>query len=368
MKIALCTEILYPIYGVEKRVYEMAKRLPKYGFDVTVYTSSSPKELPDIAIKHVSHTTITRPPKRNYIYCMEYMLNLYKELLKDDYDIIDANGHLALMPCSLAAMSRRKPVVATIHDLYLNQWLRMYNGFGAVFGLPFELLFCKMPYDKVLTLNSSLKRRMINMMGMEKKKIEVVPSGIDVSYIDKVRCGRKGKNTVLYVGRLVPQKGVDVLLRAFSRIVDAELRIVGSGSELPKLKGLAEALGIANRVEFLGSLKNHDSVIREMKKATAVILPSVRECFGIVPLEAMCCRTAVISTETEGPRDYIKDGENGSLVGINNINELSVKIKNVLHDKKIRKTFEKNGRKTAELYDWDKIVKRMAEVYEAVVN
>lgn len=364
MKIALCTEILYPIYGVEKRVYEMAKRLPKYGFDVTVYTSSSPKELPDIDIKQVSHTTITRPPKRNYIYCMEYMLNLYKELLKDEYDIIDANGHLALIPCSLAAMSRRKPVVATIHDLYLNQWLRMYNGFGAVFGLPFELVFCKMPYDKILTLNSSLKGRMINILGMDQSKLEIIPSGIDVSYIDNVRGGRKEKNTVLYVGRLVPQKGVDVLLKAIAVVEDAELRIVGSGSELPKLKHIAKGLGIENRVSFLGSLIGHEKVIHEMKMASLVVLPSVRECFGIVPLEAMCCRTAVISTETEGPRDYIKDGKNGFLTKIGDIGDLSEKIGLVLSDAKLRRNYEKNGRRTAELYDWGKIVKRIADIYK----
>ena len=367
MRIALCTEIVYPVYGVEKRVYEMAKRLPKFGHEVTVYTSSSQEELPDINIKQVSHKTIIRPPKRNYIYCAEFILKLYKELIADGYDIIDANGHMALIPCSLAGLSRKKPVVATIHDLYLNQWGSMYKGFGSVLGLPFEVLFCKMPYSKVLTLNSSLKKRMTQLLGMKKRGVEVVPSGINVKEIDTVKGGHKDRNTVLYVGRLVPQKNVDVLVKAFSEVENAELKIIGSGSELANLRKLSVEMGIERRVNFMGSLESHAKVIREMKKATVVVLPSFRECFGIVPLEAMCCRTAVVSSETEGPKDYIKDGVNGLLSEKGNITELSKKINLVLSDSKLRRDLQVNGRKTSEKYDWDIIIRRISEIYEELI-
>src|SRR3989344_6925055 len=240
-KIALCTEILYPLFGVERRVYEMAKRLPKYGFDVDVYTSSFQKELIDINIKQISYPTITKSPKRSYAQCTNFSFNLFKKLIKDKYDIIDANGHLSLIPCSLAGIARKKPIVATIHDLYLNEWNKMYDGFGAFLGLPFEIAFCKMPYTKIITLNNSIKSKMIGVLGMDRKKIEIIPSGIDVKKIDRIKA-KKEKNRIIYVGRLVPQKNVDMLIRAFSTLeADAELVIVGDGSEYNKLRKMASS-------------------------------------------------------------------------------------------------------------------------------
>ncbi|MFC2143129.1 glycosyltransferase family 4 protein, partial [Candidatus Aenigmatarchaeota archaeon] len=186
MKIALCTEILYPIYGVEKRVYEMAKRLGKHGFDVTVYTSSAQKDVPDIKIKQVSNPTIIHPPKRNYFNCINFTRKLIQVLLKDKYDIIDANGHLSLIPCYIASRLKGKPIVATIHDLYLNEWKTMYSGKAAIFGPPFELSFSKLNYDEIITLNTTIKNKMIDLMKMKKDKIDIIPSGIDLNYLDKI--------------------------------------------------------------------------------------------------------------------------------------------------------------------------------------
>src|SRR3990167_9289883 len=117
MKVELCTEILYPLYGVERRVYEMAKRLPKYGIEVEVFTSTSRNHFKHLNINQVSHVTITNPPKRNYAFCIGYMFNLFRQLARRDYDLAHAEGQLSLIPVSLAASMRKKPSVATIHAL-----------------------------------------------------------------------------------------------------------------------------------------------------------------------------------------------------------------------------------------------------------
>ncbi len=363
MKIALCTETLYPVYGVEKRCLEMARRLPKYGYDVTVYTSTKASHFPDLKIKQVSHPTIISPPERNYAICTDYWFNLFRNLLKDKYDIIDANGHLSLLPCSFAGLLKRKPVIATIHDLYLSEWGTM--GFGFT-GLPFELASAKTRFRKIITLNSSLKSKMVEILKMKKKKIEIIPSGIDVNYINKIKVGKKNR-TILYAGRLVPQKKVDILLKAFALSgVDAELKIIGEGKEYNRLVNLSKSLGIENRVHFTGQLKRHEDVIKEMKKASLFVLPSQRECFGITVLEAMCSGTAVISTATEGPKDIIKNGVDGFVIELGNEKELSEKIKLVIEDTKKRRKIESNARKKAKKYDWDNIVKRIAKIYRMV--
>lgn len=360
MRIALCTETLYPLFGVERRVYEMAKRLPKYGFDVEVLTSSFQHEVPDIKIKQVSFPTVTNPPKRSYAQCINFSANIFRSLAKDDYDIIDANGHLSLIPCSIAGIAKKTPVIATIHDLYLNEWGGMYGGIGAFAGLPLEIIFCRMPYRKIITLNTSVRKK-IEMLGAS-GKIEIIPSGIDIKEIGKIKSVERSENRILYAGRLVPQKNIGMLIEAFKMLdVDAELVIVGNGSEYNKLKKMAS--GDA-RIEFRGQLESHDDVIMEMKAAGILVMPSSRENFGIVPLEAMCCGAAVVSTRTEGPKDYIIDGDNGFLVNIGDVKSLADRMKMLLSDRNLRNKISMSGRKTAEKYDWEEIVKRIANLYK----
>ncbi len=367
MKIALCTEILYPLYGVEKRVYAMAVHLGRLGLDVDVFTSTPQRFFPEINIVQTSNPTITNPPKRNYAFCLEYWTNLARKLSRNSYDIIDANGHLALLPCSFAGVLRKKPVVATIHDLYLGEWSSMYSGKASPFGLLMEVLSAKLPYEKIITLNTSLKRAMTEKLGINKKKIEIIPSGIDVKYIKSVRAGKK-KNRAIYVGRLAPQKNVLLMLKAFAGVDSfMKLDIVGEGVWMEYLKQQAELLNIGDRVVFHGKIENHETVIKMIKESSVFVLPSLRESFGITILEAMCCGTAVVSTNTEGPRDSIISGFNGFLCDFNE-NDMAEKINIVVEDPALRKKMEKNGLKTAVDYDWEKIVDKIASCYNEVLD
>ncbi len=94
--------------------------------------------------------------------------------MKRDYDLVHAEGLLSLVPCSLAAAMRKKPSVATIHDLYLTDWRKMYKSLASFAGVPFEVLSCKMPFDHILTVNSSLKGKMSGILKIDQKKIEIL--------------------------------------------------------------------------------------------------------------------------------------------------------------------------------------------------
>jgi len=363
-KIALCTETVWPVYGVEKRVVEMARRLGKYGYEPVIYSSSSPRNLPDIEMVQVSGPTIIKPPQRSYAACLSFWKNLYKSLRKNNVDLIDANGHLSLIPCSLAGKATGKPVVATIHDLYLTEFNNMISGFGAFLGgMPFEIISTKMPYSKVLTLNTSIKAKM-KKIGV---KAEIVPSGIDVKELRKVKNVKKNRNRLVYVGRLTGQKRADVLINAFASFDnDYELIIVGEGEERQNLENLAKSLNLKN-VTFTGRLEKDNDVKEMIKSACILVMPSQRECFGIVPLEAMALGTCVISTATDGPKDYIVPGRNGFLTEINSAKDLGEKLGILLNDQNLQRKFEQEGKRTAARYDWDLIVKRIAGIYDGIL-
>lgn len=366
MKIALCTEVLYPLYGVERRVYEFAMRLPKYGIDVEVLTSTKSSYFKRLKIIQVSHCTITNPPKRNYAFCLGYMFNLFRQLMRRDYDLVHAEGHLSLIPCSLAAAMRKKPSIATIHDLYLAEWGSMYKSAASFAGLPFELASAKMPYDRVLTVNSSLKAKMKNTLKISEDKVQILHSGIDTDYIKSVKESTSDRS-IAYIGRLVPQKNVDVLIKAYAALPKEmqrahQLKIIGEGSERPKLEALTRSLGI--EVKFTGKIERHQDVLKELKKSSLFVLPSRRESFGITILEAMCCGVPVISTCTEGPSDHVMNGETGFLVRTQE--EMAGKMQLILSDKNLQKRLSKNGKDYAENHDWEKITKNVAGVYRKV--
>lgn len=366
MKIALCTEVLYPVYGVEKRVLEMARRLPKYGFDVDVFTSTEQKYIPDVNIIQTSKPTIVKPPVRNYAFLMQYWFNTFKKINKT-YDLIDANGHPTLIPCSLASIKTKKPVIATIHDLYLGHWNEMYKSNFSFVGEFLEFFSAKMPFNKVLTLNSTIRRKMIETLNIAQDKLTVLPSGIDVKEIDQVKNQKRRDDTILYVGRLTPQKDVGTLIKAFSMMdKNYELRIVGEGSEKEKLINISKALNVLDRISFVHPYKSHEDMIKEIKSATLLAIPSLRECFGIVPLEAMACSTPVVSTKTEGPIDYIEDGKNSFLCDIGSAESMSEKLRICLESN--RNKISVNARKTALAYDWEVIVKRIANEYWKILG
>ncbi|MAH43274.1 hypothetical protein CL614_06200 [archaeon] len=369
LKVALCTELFYPISGgVERRVYEMAERMGKFGADVTVYSSTNQYKgvLQRNKVKAVSELTLANPPNRSLIKSIKYWVGTFRALMRADYDVIDANGHLAILPCALASLIRRKPMVSTIHDLYLSEWKRMYKGKAYVFGLLMEVLtgIAAKRSKRILTLNTTLKKKISDSFNIDNNRVQVLRSGIDVPWIRKITKGqRKVKNRVIYVGRLVPQKSVNVLIEAFRDVKNAHLVIIGDGSDRKALE--KQAKETKAKITFMGWLPKYDDVLKEIKKSELLVLPSTRESFGIVPMEAMICETPVISTNTEGPRDYI-NGQNSKIVPIGDSKAIAENINSLFKYRTKLQQMKKQGVKTAETFDWDNIVKNIVKVYQEV--
>jgi glycosyltransferase involved in cell wall biosynthesis len=118
---------------------------------------------------------------------------------------------------------------------------------------------------------------------------------------------------IVAAGRLGKVKGLDVLLRAIGRppLGDARLRIFGSGPERGALENLARAEGVAQRVEFRG---HSDALLDEIARASVFCLPSRREGFGNVLIEAQAVATPIVASDLPGPRAILADGRYGRLV------------------------------------------------------
>ena len=201
------------------------------------------------------------------------------------------------------------------------------------------------------------------------KKVVVVPNGVDTSVFKPRDTPNNPDRCVLFVGRLVEQKGVDHLLRAFvhvlKRFPDCRLKIVGSGPcDLPYQR-LADCLLIADNVEFLG-WKTDEEVSLLYQSATVVAIPSVYEPFGMTALEAMACARPVVASNTDGLKEIICHEETGCLVEPRDHLGLAQWLITLLDQPNLRQKLAVNAGHTVHActqYQWSSIARRYAEFY-----
>lgn len=138
------------------------------------------------------------------------------------------------------------------------------------------------------------------------KQVEtLVENGVDLSLWTTARAARRHPPTFVFVGRLIPLKGVDILLDAFADLErEARLVIIGEGEERARLERRAAESRRAQSIEFVG-FQPQSAIREQLSQATALVLPSLRDCGGAVILEAFACRTPAIATDWGGPQDYV---------------------------------------------------------------
>lgn len=157
--------------------------------------------------------------------------------------------------------------------------------------------------------------------------------------------------TVVFAGRLVPEKGFDVLLRAFARVAeqlpDAQLLVAGDGPEREDIERLVRTLGLGDHVVMLGHLPVHE-VGRRLVGAWVQAVPSRwQEPFGMVAAEAMMRGTAVVATESGGLRDLVSPGETGLLVAPEDVEGWTAALTTLLSDRALAERMGRRGREVA---------------------
>jgi glycosyltransferase involved in cell wall biosynthesis len=207
--------------------------------------------------------------------------------------------------------------------------------------------------------------------------VELVENGVDLSrFAAGARAARREGEPVrfAFVGRLVDWKAVDVLLDAFARVERPDglvLEIFGDGEDRAALERQCESLGLSARVRFHGFVPQTE-VAKRLPEMDALVLPSLRECGGAVVLEAMALGLPVIATRWGGPADYL-DETCGILVEPSAraefMRDLASAMSSLAADGAKRRALGEAGRrKVLELYDWERKVDRMLELYGEVVS
>jgi len=257
------------------------------------------------------------------------------------------------------------PIVNTFHSGFFS-----IEGDNFVRSVLMKKISKYLKFDKMIAVNKK-------DVGKNKSKFNnlvFVPNGVDLSEFDLSKKLKRKRNTLLFAGRVEEYKGLKYLFSSIksikNKIKNIKLIVVGDGSCLDEYKNLCKKLDIQKNVSFLGKLP-HKKVIVEYQKSSVFVLPSYTssETFGIVLLEALACKTPVITTNIVGVADEIKKNNCGVVVKPKDSIGLANAVIKILDKPQLAKQMGENGRKLVEKkYSWAKIGKQIENVYEGVLK
>ncbi len=364
MKIAIVSEHASPLAligavdsgGQNIYVAHVAKQLAQAGHVVDVFTRHDSVHMPQVVhwrrnlrVIHVPAGPAEFVPKEGLLEHMDAFGDWMADFFASEerpYDVVHANFFMSGWAALRAQQLVSFPLVTTFHALGLVR--RRHQG-GAD-GFPDERFAIEQRLmresDRVIAECPQDRHDMLELYDAEAERIDVIPCGFDPEEFapmdrEAARAGlglAKGEFTVLQLGRMVPRKGVDNVIRAIAalkrRRVRATLCVVGGGTEVPdpratpeigRLVAIAEAEGVAERVRFLGR-RGREALPAYYAACDVFVTTPWYEPFGITPLEAMACARPVVGSNVGGIKSTVVDGETGFLVPPNDPQALADKL------------------------------------------
>jgi glycosyltransferase involved in cell wall biosynthesis len=225
--------------------------------------------------------------------------------------------------------------------------------------------------DAVIALSDHMKEELQRMWPRD---ISIIPNGIDLQRFETVsqeaarsRLGiGADERIVLYVGRLDSVKGLPYLVEAINLVKQREPRahlvLVGDGPEREKLELLVDSLGVSKYVRFVGRVEP-EGVPVYLAAGDVFVLPSVREGFGIVILEAMAAELPIVATNVGGIPSIIENETNGFLVEPQDAAQIADKVSLILNSPQMKFNLSKNNREKVQKYSWDSSITALEKVY-----
>jgi D-inositol-3-phosphate glycosyltransferase len=388
--------------GMNVYIRELSRELGRGGIYVDIFTRRSQPYTPDIQqlSERVRLITITAgpaeplPPSALHPYVSEFTCRVarFAERNEHPYDMVHSHYWLSAAAAAPLARAWDVPQVTMFHTV---ERLK-----GQQQGLPpaQALEASSAPRDRAAAIRIESEGRIATaadcvivstemegeqlrrLYGLTPSHTRVIPCGVDLDAFTPVTPARRAEArraldldtlgetpTLLFVGRLDPIKGIDLLLESVALLrTPARLLIVGgdpSGDpEVERLRARAAELGIAERVRFPGAVPQAD-LPTYYHAVDAVVVSSRYESFGLVAVEALACGAPVVASAAGGLPSVVRDGENGLLVRWRSAQAFAERIDLLLSDDALRKRLLANARPSIEQFDWQRIGDRVRDLY-----
>jgi glycosyltransferase involved in cell wall biosynthesis len=395
----ICPTYWYPQHASDTQaiyVHDINRHLVRRGTVVTVVTPGDPslpreevfdgvkivrfpfEPPPDLTYGRVAQSQVSWVGRFARVVVMAHYLEAqYRAILaearENGADVVHAHWAIPTGPAAvLAARKLRLPSVITMHggDVYVNP--EQGYDFPTRWYIRPPLRWTLRHAGALTAITEDCRQHALRA-GAPPERIRLVFNGTDLRRFSPRENGgnpRWGPHMIFACRQLFPRKGIRFLLEAAAqlkpRFPDLKIVLAGDGFERPALVGLAQELGIASDVTFLGWVAN--SELPQYYRAAALsVIPSLEEGFGIPAAEAMGCEVAVVASDAGGLPEVVEDGVTGLVVPRGDSAALAQAIGSLLADPDRRRQMGQAGRARAlRLFDWDRTAEQFEALYREV--
>jgi glycosyltransferase involved in cell wall biosynthesis len=364
--------------GAERRYHELAIRLaPTCDVDYVSWTfgDDGHVQLRDgVTYRGVGPVPTFYGPdgKRRVGEAVAFAARLIPTLLRHRVDVLDvaATPTIPLFGAWLAATITRTPLVVTWHEFWGEHWHAYLPGARVVATIARRLeSVSRRLGDRIVAVSPFTAARI--GPGRWAHKVSVVGNGVAVEEIASTSPAAE-RIDIAYVGRLIDEKRIELLLGAVAQLArdDAGLRcvVIGDGPERTRLEALAGSLGITASVRFTGRISTED-VNAALRAATTLVLPSAREGYGIVVVEAQAAGAIPIVTTapaTAAP-SLVRNGIDGLVVDATSV-AIAAAVHELLADPQRQTRMRAAAAEAARSATWDTVAAEMLAVYRGVAR
>ncbi len=379
MHVLILYETVFPgfIGGVETRNYELARALVRRGHEVTLagFCSGLTGEPPRLHVRSLGDLggrLYNAAGKRSTRQALRFAAAAARFDLTP-YDVVETPNmpYVHLFPLAARCRAAGKPLVVTWYEYWAGYWRGYVGALKAPAYRAVEWATAHL--GTLATATSELTERRV--AARRRGAVELVPCGIDVGRVRAAAARRStsGEPPLVFAGRLIAHKRLELLLAALRHLDDAPpgllLTVFGDGPARPALEAMAAQLGVADRISFRGHVAASDEVWSALGGARIAVQPSAREGFGLFPLEAMAAGLPVVyceSSESAVP-ELVRHGVEG-LRCAPEPEALAAALRRLLGDGEEWSRMSATARARAEHYDWGEIARRFEEIFERLTR
>jgi len=375
--------------GMNVYIRQLAERLGDYGVNVDIYSrmhNSNHSEVtdmsPHVKLIHLPAGSISVHKDDLDKHIPEFVSGItHRSAMNGSpYDLIHSHYWLSGEAGCLLSSYWGIPHVTTFHTLSQVKQMAFLGGKEPKARVIGELRIASSA-DAIVVSDVHEKNLLMTLYGIREDSVNVIPSGVDLDQfrpldhdVARKRIGVVDKKLILFVGRLDPLKGIDLLLRAVSLLEDddnIQLCIVGgdleNDPEAKRLSNLTQALGLSDKVRFEG-LVPHEELPWYYNAAAVSVVPSYYESFGLTVLESLACGTPVIASRVGGIPSLVRDGETGYLVPWRRPESFAQRLEFIFANETLRTQMGKTGINRAKTMGWDQTVIKIKALYDELLG
>jgi len=295
--------------------------------------------------------------------CFLHLSNIIREV-SPDLIVVMSPLFLASAQVVRKAIKNRKPTVLDVHGVYAERGVLLYMMQNAYLHTIGRWVLKNSTLIRCLHRSDAVE---LTKFGAHLDKIRTIPNAVNTDLFKPSK--ERDENSLIWVGRMVPEKGLTYLIKALTIVVkeyslkDISLRLVGDGPQLSVLLRMVRKFDLNKHVRFLGS-RSRKEVASTLARSSLFVFPSLREGMPLSVLEAMSCGLPVIGSKVIGLKNLVVDGYNGLLVPPKDPKSLADAITLLMVDDNLRGKLAKNARDhIMRKHTYDKILPKLQQMY-----